>query len=131
MELPKKGQIVPLSQIQELCIHFDLLDLWDKISSDPPPKPFKSDGCSCWPDVWRDKKDKKVSLYSACLKHDLQYWSGRKGEDMLRFIADVRLMVDVAMITRRIKLAITMFLGVRTGGVNWVPSPFRWGFGRE
>ena len=46
MILPKKGKIVPLDKIKELCIHFDLMPLWDKINNDPPPKPFKSDGCS-------------------------------------------------------------------------------------
>lgn len=131
MILPKKGRIVPLSKIKELCIHFDLMPLWDKIENDPPEKPFKCDGCSGgWPDVWNDVNDKKVSLYEACFLHDLKYWSGHKGETMARFMADVELMIDVAKKTKRPKLALTMLLGVRVGGVGWLPLPFKWGFGR-
>jgi len=131
MELPKKGQIVSLKKIKELCWYFGLIPLWDKIKDDPPPKPFKSDGCSCWPDVWKDKKNKKVSLYEVCLKHDLSYWAGHKGESMARFLVDTRLMVDVAIKTGRIELAVIMFIGVRIGGISWLKTPFRWGFGRE
>lgn len=130
-ELPEKGKVVPFSKIKKLCIHFGLIGLLDKIVNDPPEKPFKCDGCSGgWPDVWNDVNDKKVSLYAECLKHDLNYWAGYKGESMARFLADVDLMVDVAMKTKRIELAITMFLGVRAGGVSWIPLPFKWGFGR-
>ena len=130
MKLPKKGKIVPFSKIKELCIYFELYKLLDKIVENPPPKPFKSDGCSCWPDKWKDNKGKTVSIYRECLKHDLQYWAGYKGEDMARFIADATLMIDVAKKTKRPGLATTMFLGVRPGGASWIPSPFKWGFGR-
>lgn len=130
MYLPKKGAIVPLSKIKELCIYFDLISLWDKIRNDLPQKPFRSDGCSCWPDNWTNDKGKKVSLYAECLKHDLHYWAGYKGETMARFLADALLMIDVAYKTKKPELAIIMFLGVRTGGVSWIPSPFKWGFGR-
>ena len=130
MQLPKKGQIVSLKKVKELCIYFGLFELWDKIENDPPTKPFKSDGCSCWPDYWKNKNGKKVSLYEACLKHDLAYWSGYKGEVLSRFATDVLLMMDVVFETERPKLAITMFLGVRTGGVEWLPTRFKWGFGR-
>ena len=130
MYLPKKGAIVSLEEIKELCIHFGLTSLWDKIANDPPSKPFRSDGCSSWPDKWKNDKGKKVNLYTECLKHDLQYWAGYKGEVITRFLADALLMVDVVIKTKRTKLALTMFLGVRVGGVSWLPTPFKWGFGR-
>ena len=44
MELPKKGEEVPRPRIREICDFYGLTDLWSKIDSDPPPKPFKSDG---------------------------------------------------------------------------------------
>lgn len=131
MKLPRKGEYVSLKKIKELCIYFDLMPLWDKIAENPPPKQFKSDGCSGgWPDVWRDKNGKKVSIYRECLKHDLHYWAGYKGEDIARFLADVELMVGVVLKTKRIQLGVTMFLGVWTGGVDWLPTKFKWGFGR-
>ena len=130
MKLPRKGEYVSLKKVKELCIYFDLIPLWDKIAENPPPKPFKSDGCSCWPDVWRDKDGKKVSIYRECLKHDLHYWAGYRGEDIARFLADVELMVGVVLKTKRIQLGVTMFLGVWTGGSEHLPTPFKWGFGR-
>ena len=131
MQLPKKGEVVSLKKVKELCIYFNLFDLWDKIENDPPIKPFKSDGCSGgWPDVWKNTKGKKVSLYEACLKHDLSYWAGYIDEGMERFMADVRLMIDVALKTERPELALIMFLGVRVGGIDWIPTKFKWSFGR-
>ena len=131
MKLPKKGEIVSLEEIKELCMYFELFSLWDKIAENPPPKPFKSDGCSGgFPDVWKNAKGRKVSIYEACLKHDIVYWCGREGEHLNRFFADVDLMVDVVRKTGRIKLGLAMFAGVRAGGGSWTKMPFRWGFGR-
>jgi hypothetical protein len=28
-------------------------------------------------------------------------------------------------------IAPIMFIGVRIGGVSWLPTPFRWGFGKK
>jgi hypothetical protein len=44
MDLPNKGEVVPLSRIKEICEHYNLHKLWAKIEQDPPQKPFKSDG---------------------------------------------------------------------------------------
>lgn len=131
MKLPRKGEYVSLKKIEELCMYFELYTLWDKIIENPPPKPFKSDGCSGgWPDVWRNTKGKKVSIYEQCCIHDLWYWSGYKGEHLARFFADVDLMVGIVRKTGRIKLGLLTFSGVRTGGVSWLPTKFKWGFGR-
>lgn len=125
MELPKKGEEVPLSKIREICEHFGLRELWSKISSDPPPKPFRSDGCSMWFDTWQE-----VSLYAACFIHDLKYWAGYPGEDVARLIADAELMIDVARLLNATSLAETMFHGVRVGGHEIFRQSFSWGFGR-
>ncbi len=131
MQLPKKGEVISLKKVKELCIYFDLFSLWDKIAEDPPIKPFKSDSCSGgFPDVWKNAKGKKVSIYEACLKHDLQYWVGYKKEPLARFAADVLLMMDVVSKTERTGLALVIFLGVRIGGIDWVPTKFKWSFGR-
>lgn len=130
MQLPKKGKTISLEEVKNLCIYFDLMGLLDKIENDPPQKPFKSDGCSCWPNVWKNKSGKKVSLYEDCLKHDLQYWAGYPEEDIARFLADVELMFGVVIKTKRIGLGLLMFLGVRIGGSEKFKTSFRWGFGR-
>ena len=68
MDLPKKGKEVALSKIKEICEFYGLHDLWNKIEKDPPPKPFKSDGCSMWFGSWQG-----ITLFPACFLHDLKY----------------------------------------------------------
>jgi hypothetical protein len=99
--------------------------LWQKIEKDPPPEPFKSDGCSNWFDTWEGK-----SLYPACFLHDLKYWSGYPGEEVSRLIADAELMIDVARILNSTQMVETMFHGVRIGGHEIFKCSFSWGFRR-
>ena len=126
MDLPKKDEEVPLSKIKEICEFYGLLDLWAKIEKDPPPKPFKSDGCTMWFDSW-----KGISIYSACFLHDLKYWAGHPGEKVERLIADAELMIDVARLLDATEMAETMFHGVRVGGHEAIKQDFSWGFGRD
>lgn len=125
-ELPALGEEVPLERIREICAHFGLHELWRKIESDPPPLPFKSDGCTGWFDDW-----KGVSLYPAGFLHDLKYWAGRPGEEVERLVADAELMIDVARLLGSTVMAETMFHGVRLGGSDKLNTPFAWGFGRR
>lgn len=82
-----------------------------------PPKPFQSDGCSCWFDGdWVD----------CCVNHDLVYWMG--GTRSERKSADIELRRCVSAKGRPF-MAWTMYVGVRAGGVWWLPTSFRWGFG--
>jgi hypothetical protein len=124
--LPALGEEVPLERIREICTHYGLHALWQKIESDPPALPFKSDGCTGWFDDW-----KGVSLYPAGFLHDLKYWAGRPGEDVERLVADAELMIDVARLLGSTTMAETMFHGVRLGGSDRLNTPFAWGFGRR
>jgi len=82
-----------------------------------PLKPFKSDGCSLWPDgPW----------VQCCTIHDQVYHKG--GTRAERKQADIDLMVCVAK-KGYPAIGFLMYLGVRIGGVPWLPTPFRWGFG--
>ena len=125
MELPRIGEIVHLSRIKKICESYGLHDLWNKIEKDPPPQPFKSDGCSMWFNSWDE-----ISIYPACFLHDLKYWSGYPGEDVDRLIADAELMIDVARLLGATKMAETMFHSVRIGGHEIFKRSFSWGFGR-
>jgi len=125
MVLPEKGKEVPLPEIKRICEAYGLMDLWDKIEKDPPPKPFKSDGCSMWVDTWQG-----IDLYQACFFHDLKYWAGYPGEETERLIADAELMIDVAKAGAP-KMAEIMFAGVRVGGHEALKRSFSWGFGRQ
>lgn len=126
IELPPLGEEVPLARIKEICAAYGLHDLWRKIERDPPPLPFKSDGCTGWFDEW-----KGVSLYPAGFLHDLKYWAGYPDEDVERLVADAELMIDVARLLGSTKMAETMFHGVRVGGTDALKTPFGWGFGRR
>jgi hypothetical protein len=82
-----------------------------------PPKHFQSDGCSCWFDGdWVD----------CCVNHDLVYWMG--GTRAERKVADIELRRCVSAEGHPF-IAWTMYLGVRMGGVWWLPTSFRWGYG--
>ncbi len=124
--LPEMGEEVPLSRIKEICEHYGLHALLAKIEADPPPRPFKSDGCTGWVNEWRG-----ISIYSAGFKHDLKYWAGYPDEDVQRLVADAELMIDVARLLGGTVMAETMFHGVRVGGVEHLKTDFSWGFGRK
>jgi len=80
-------------------------------------RPFKSDGCSCFPDGnWVD----------CCIAHDKKYWVGGLRKDRIR--ADAELMSCVSLKGHPV-IAILMYIGVRIGGVSFLPTSFRWGFG--
>ncbi len=36
MEMPQKGEEVALPKIKEICEHYRLHELWEKIENDPP-----------------------------------------------------------------------------------------------
>jgi hypothetical protein len=126
MVLPAMGEEVPLARIKEICAFYGLNDLWRKIERDPPPRPFKSDGCTGWFDDW-----KGISLYPAGFLHDLKYWAGYPGEDVERLVADAELMIDVARLLNSTAMAETMFHGVRVGGNEKLRASFSWSFGRQ
>lgn len=125
MELPKKGQVVSLPEIKKICKHYGLMSLWAKIEKDPPPKAFKSDGCSMWFDSY-----KGLNMYPFCFLHDLKYWAGYWGEDTERLVADAELMIAVAEAGQP-RMAEIMFQGVRVGGHEAFGKSYSWGFGRK
>lgn len=124
-QLPKVNEIVPMETVVALCRLRGLHNLAEKILKDPPTKPFKSDGCSCWFQEWNE-----ISMYSACFFHDVKYWCGYLGEEVARLIADAELMIDVATLLNSTSMAETMFHGVRVGGASIFKQSFSWGFGR-
>ncbi len=82
-----------------------------------PPKKFKSDGCSMFPDGnWGE----------CCIEHDRAYWRG--GTAGQRKQADEELRRCVAA-KGHPHIAALMYRGVRLGGVPWLPTTWRWAFG--
>lgn len=92
-----------------------------KSAAKPIPANYKSDGCTWFPDG--DYRD-------CCVAHDDAYYTG--GSWKKRLQADKRLYVCVANKEGAYHkiIAPLMWLGVRVGGVSFLPTSFRWGFGR-
>ena len=122
-ELPKSGEKVSLEHITDICKYFGRDALLKRILDDPPPNPFKSDGCSMWFDSWRG-----IDFYPYCFLHDLEYWVGGTNTD--RLVADAQLMIDIAKAGCP-QMAEIMFHGVRVGGHERFRRTFSWGFGRR
>lgn len=86
------------------------------------PADFKSDGCSYFPDC-----DYRI----CCVEHDKEYFVG--GSWKQRWRSDKKLYKCVAAkkgFQHKI-IAPVMWFGVRAFGVPWLPTPFRWGFGKD
>ncbi len=86
-----------------------------------PARPFRTDGCTLWPDgSWR----------ACCVEHDLVYWCG--GSRAERREADRRLgRCAAARVSgwRGSVLGGLLQAGTFAGGAPWLPTPWRWGFG--
>ena len=93
------------------------------VSNPSSLKPFRSDGCSGFPDgtlrdpsLWREH----------CVTHDLAYWQGGTADQ--RLAADRTLRRSLAGEGHPIVAEIA-YLGVRIGGAPWLPTSWRWGYG--
>lgn len=84
------------------------------------PPDFKSDGCSLFPDG---------NYRECCVAHDKRYFIG--GSFRERKAADKELYRCVRAKGNGKFLASMIYLGVRVGGVSFIPTPFRWGFGNK
>ncbi len=75
------------------------------------------DGCTLAPDF---------DFAACCDAHDVAYWQGGNAEQ--RLTAD-RTFRQCIVDRDRTALASVYYRGVRLGGVGWLPTPWRWGFG--
>lgn len=86
------------------------------------PNGKKSDGCTLIPDG---------PYRPCCVEHDRAYFAG--GSSKERRKADKRLYQCVRKtpgVANKL-VAAFMWIGVRIGGVSFLPTPFRWGFGKR
>lgn len=126
MTIPAINTVVTNTELLDLCEEYGLAKQAEIIKKDPPKKPFKSDGASCFPD-----RINGVDIYPAAFLHDIKYWCGYPQDRKGRLQADLELAADVMELCGgSAELAETMLAGVRAGGAAWMPTPWRWGFGR-
>jgi hypothetical protein len=101
----------PRERAETLCAH--------RHPGRQPPRPFATDACTWWPDGdWG----------ACCVEHDIAYWCG--GTAAERGAADRELRACIAH-DHSALLAELTYLGVRGGGGAWLPTPWRWGYGRR
>ncbi len=86
-------------------------------------KPFRSDGCSIFPDGTIEQN--KLWL-QCCVEHDKSYWRG--GTYQEKIDADKALHECVADLGETM-VADLMLAGVHVGGSAYLPTAFRWGYG--
>ena len=101
-----------------------LLFLTAGCSSDDTLSPFRSDGCSLFPDA---SVITRTDWCSCCFEHDLAYWRG--GTEDERELADQRLAACVLERTGNEPFANLMLEGVRFGGSPYFYNWYRWGYG--
>ncbi|WP_305824164.1 hypothetical protein [Massilia brevitalea] len=90
----------------------------------PSLQPFSTDGCSLFPDR---APLGQADWCGCCVAHDLAYWRGGSAAERLESDRVFRECVRAA--SRSPALGGAMYGAVRAGGVPWLPSPFRWGYG--
>lgn len=85
------------------------------------PPDFKTDKCTFFPDG---------NYCDCCVEHDKDYYFG--GSEKERWRSDKRLYkcIKAKRGWQNKVIAPVMWLGVRVGGVSFLPTPFRWGFGK-
>ena len=136
MQLPELGEIIYTERALELCGHFDLGYLSQRIEANPEQyTSWEFDGCSGLPDQilglftgceWQD------ITYKCCLPHDLAYAYGEPGNAEERERVDRQFHNDLVTKAGMKKWQAAAFLtAVRVGGVEDFGLSFSWGFARK
>ena len=136
MKFPEIGDIITTQKPIELCAHFDLNYLVDRITANPESyKDWSFDGCSGLPDElmglftgcdWKD------ITYKCCLPHDLCYAYGEIGNEIEREQVDKNFYNDLfTKAGMRKWLASVFFSAVQIGGAEEFGMSFSWGFAHK
>ncbi|WP_153307535.1 hypothetical protein [Desulfospira joergensenii] len=136
MEFPKIGETVDISQALELCRHFKLDYLVDRIESNRDAyQPWVFDGCSCIQEEFLGLLagcDPDALKYKCCLPHDLGYAYGEPGNRMERKRVDLKFQSNlVNKAGMKEWMAAAMYEGVRVGGAEIFGRSFSWAFARK
>jgi len=122
MILPKIGETITVERGLELCKHFGLDYLVERLKKNPEKyRSFEFDGCSWWPDKFFWKillfgKGRKIT-YKCCLPHDLKYAYGEHDNKPERLQVDLKFRIDLVKKAKVRKfIANGFYAAVRVGG---------------
>jgi len=125
MFLNSLRSLIPISRLAQLSVlslAFAVPSFAESTSAQSL-KPFESDGCSSFPDGTFHNQS---LWYECCKAHDYAYWRGGTYDERLQADEDLRVCVAEQ---GQPEIAFIMLMGVRVGGVPWIPTEFRWGYG--
>ena len=136
MELPDIGDTVTTAQALDLCRHFGLEYLAERIIGHPEEyREWKFDGCSGLPDEvmgfftgcnWKD------ITFKCCLPHDLCYGYGEPGNREERKRVDLEFYDNLVQKAGMKEWCASAFLAaVRVGGSEIFGLSFSWAFARK
>jgi hypothetical protein len=136
MELPNIGDTVTTAQALDLCRHFGLEYLAERIIGHPEEyREWKFDGCSGLPDEvmgfftgcnWKD------ITFKCCLPHDLCYGYGEPGNREERKRVDLEFYDNLVQKAGMKEWCASAFLAaVRVGGSERFGLSFSWAFARK
>ena len=92
-------------------------------------KPFTTDGCSGGMSILQQANFQRNPQWEDCCStHDYAYWKG--GSSLDRKNADIALRECVTNKGHPF-WAWIIWIGVRIGGVPWLPTPWRWDYGTD
>lgn len=96
----------------------------NKVVSETPtvPADFKGDGCSNFPDG---------NYADCCFEHDKAYYVGGSWKMRWRAVKKLYQCVAAKKGFKHKLIAPVIWAGVRVFGVSFLPTSFRWGFGRK
>ena len=126
MKLLEKHQEYSVDEVIAFCFNSGRDKLGRHIRDHRPLRPFVYDGASGFPDTVGD-----INTDPATLWHDIAYWSGLPEDRRARCVADHQLAIDaIELCGASAELASVLYHGPRVGGSEYLPTPWRWGFGR-
>ncbi len=136
MKLPELNDNIDTKQALELCRHFKLDYLVERIENNPDRfKEWRFDGCSGLPDELMglfSGCDWKDITFKCCLPHDLSYGYGEPGKDIERERVDLKFYSN--LITKagmKEWLASAFLAAVRFAGEEELGISFSWGFANK
>ena len=136
MKFPDIGGTVTPEYGLDLCRHFGLLHLVERLEAHPERyKSFVFDGCSCLPDEliglimgcdWKD------ITYKCCLPHDLRYAYGEPGNYEEKAKTDDDFRADLISNAGMAEwMAAAFHAAVVVGGAEALGLSFSWAFARR
>jgi len=136
MNLPEIGETITTERALELCKHFELDDLIERINTNPGSyKEWVFDGISVLNDKFAaeiSRVDQNALTLECALPHDLRYGYGESGNKKERKDADLKFKSDLLTKAKMNKFWASIFyLTVRIGGAEVLSLSFTWAFAQK